>query len=43
MFGYRASHTDASSVPSLNDEIGFAPSINKASEQIDNAESPAAI
>jgi hypothetical protein len=43
MFGYKASQTEASSVPSLKDEIGLAPSINNASEQIDRAESPAAI
>jgi hypothetical protein len=33
----------ASSVPSVNDDIGLAPSINNASEQIDNEVSPDAI
>jgi hypothetical protein len=33
----------ASSVPSVKDDIGLAPSINNASEQIDKDVSPEAI
>jgi hypothetical protein len=43
MFGYSRSQILAASVPSEKDEIGFAPSINKASEQIRIEVSPAAI
>jgi hypothetical protein len=43
MSGYRRSDIDASSLPSLNEDIGFAPNITQASEHIDNAVSPDAI
>jgi hypothetical protein len=43
MSGYRRSQTELSSVPSLKDEIAFAPSKISASEQIETPVSPAAI